>query len=150
MPDILFIDGGKGQVAQAMSVLEELQINGIEVIGVAKGSTRKAGFETLVNGATGKERHLPPDSRALHLIQQIRDEAHRFAITGHRGRRDKARQRSLLDEIPGVGSKRKRELLRHFGSAQGVENANLEELKKISGISARFAQQIYDHLHSEK
>lgn len=150
MPDILFIDGGKGQVAQAMSVLEELQVNGIEVIGIAKGSTRKAGFETLINGATKKERHLPPDSRALHLIQQIRDEAHRFAITGHRGRRDKARQRSLLEDIPGVGSKRKRELLRHFGSAQGVENANVEELKKLSGISAKLAQQIYDHLHSEK
>ena len=150
MPDILFIDGGKGQVAQAMSVLEDLQVSGIEVIGVAKGSTRKAGFETLVNGATGEERQLPADSLALHLIQQIRDEAHRFAITGHRGRRDKARQRSRLDDIPGVGSKRRRELLRHFGSAQGVENANVEELRKITGISGRLAQQIYDHLHGDK
>ena len=150
MPDILFIDGGKGQVAQAMSVLEDLQVSGIEVIGVAKGSTRKAGFETLVNGATGEERQLPADSLALHLIQQIRDEAHRFAITGHRGRRDKARQRSRLDDIPGVGSKRRRELLRHFGSAQGVENANVDELRKITGISGRLAQQIYDHLHGDK
>ncbi len=98
LPDILFIDGGKGQVAQAMSVLEELQLSGIEVIGVAKGVTRKAGFETLINGATGKERQLPGDNAALHLIQQIRDEAHRFAITGHRARRDKARQRSKLEE----------------------------------------------------
>ncbi|MFT4518861.1 MAG: excinuclease ABC subunit C [Halioglobus sp.] len=148
LPDILFIDGGKGQVSQAMSVLQELQIMGIEVIGVAKGSTRKAGFETLVNGSTGKESQLPGDSGALHLIQQIRDEAHRFAITGHRGRRDKARQRSVLEDIPGVGAKRRRELLRHFGSAQGVENANVDELKKIVGISATMAQQIYDHLHS--
>jgi len=150
LPDILFIDGGKGQVTQAMSVLEELQLSGIEVIGVAKGVTRKAGFETLINGATGKERQLPGDNAALHLIQQIRDEAHRFAITGHRARRDKARQRSKLEDIPGVGAKRRRELLRHFGSAQGVENANLDELKKISGISATMAQQIYDHLHMGK
>ncbi|TDG13990.1 excinuclease ABC subunit UvrC [Seongchinamella unica] len=146
-PDILFIDGGKGQVAQAMSVLEALQINGVLVIGVAKGVTRKAGFETLVDGATGRESQLPGDSPALHLIQQIRDEAHRFAITGHRARRDKARQRSLLEDIPGVGARRRRELLRHFGSAQGVVNASVEELKKISGISATMAAQIYDHLH---
>ena len=150
MPDVLFIDGGKGQVAQAMAVLEELQVTGIEVIGVAKGTTRKAGFETLIKGGTGKERQLPPDHAALHLIQQIRDEAHRFAITGHRARRDKARQRSKLEDIPGVGSKRRRVLLRHFGSAQGVQNANVEELKKIPGIHAAMAQQIYDHLHSGK
>ncbi|RLQ23083.1 excinuclease ABC subunit UvrC [Seongchinamella sediminis] len=146
-PDILFIDGGKGQVSQAMSVLEELQINDVLVIGVAKGVTRKAGFETLIDGASGRESQLPGDSPALHLIQQIRDEAHRFAITGHRARRDKARQRSLLEDIPGVGAKRRRELLRHFGSAQGVVNASVEELKKISGISATMATQIYDHLH---
>ncbi|MEH6588149.1 MAG: excinuclease ABC subunit UvrC [Halioglobus sp.] len=146
-PDVLFIDGGKGQVSQAMGVLEDLQIIGVKVIGVAKGSTRKAGFETLVDGATGRESQLPGDSPALHLIQQIRDEAHRFAITGHRARRDKARQRSVLEDIPGVGAKRRRELLRHFGSAQAVVNANVEELKKISGISATMAAQIYDHLH---
>ncbi len=148
MPDVLFIDGGKGQVGQALSVLEDLQITGIEVVGVAKGTTRKAGFETLIHGDSGRETQLPGDSGALHLIQQIRDEAHRFAITGHRGRRDKARQRSTLEDIPGVGAKRRRELLRHFGSAQGVENANVEELKKIAGISATLAQQIYDHFHN--
>ncbi len=147
LPDVLFIDGGKGQITQAMSVLQELQVSGIEVIGVAKGAMRKAGLETLINGATGKQSRLSPDHGALHLIQQIRDEAHRFAITGHRGRRDKARQRSALEDIPGVGSKRRRELLRHFGSAQGVENANIDELKKITGINAAIAQQIYDHLH---
>ena len=150
LPDILFIDGGKGQVAQAMSVLSELQITGVEVIGVAKGVTRKAGFETLVWGDTGRERQLRGDSPALHLIQHIRDEAHRFAITGHRGRRDKARQVSVLEGIPGVGAKRRRDLLRHFGSAQGVENANVKELRKIPGISATIAQQIYDYLHTNQ
>jgi excinuclease ABC subunit C len=148
LPDVLLIDGGKGQVAQAMSVMRELQLEGVEVIGVAKGTTRKAGFETLISGVTGKQRQLPSDHGALLLIQQIRDEAHRFAITGHRGRRDKARQRSALEAIPGVGAKRRRVLLRHFGSAQGVENANVEELKKVSGISAAIAQTIYDHFHS--
>jgi excinuclease ABC subunit C len=147
LPDILFIDGGKGHVSQAMSVLADLQVAGVEVIGVAKGTTRKAGFETLLNGATGRERQLRVDDPALHLIQQIRDEAHRFAITGHRARRDKARQRSSLEDIAGVGAKRRRELLRHFGSAQAVANANTGELQKVSGISATMAQQIYDHLH---
>ena len=148
IPDILFIDGGKGQVSQAMSVLRDLQIGGVEVIGVAKGTTRKAGFETLISGETGAETQLRGDSAALHLIQHIRDEAHRFAITGHRARRDKKRQTSVLEDIPGVGAKRRRDLLRHFGSAQGVSNANVEELRKISGISANLAQQIYDRLHN--
>ncbi|MEM1111069.1 MAG: excinuclease ABC subunit UvrC [Pseudomonadota bacterium] len=148
LPDILFIDGGKGQVSQALSVLEDLQVQGVEVVGVAKGTTRKAGFETLVLGDSGLERQLPGDSPALHLIQQIRDEAHRFAIAGHRARRKKARQQSALEDIPGVGAKRRRELLRHFGSAQLVRNADVVELKKIPGISATLAQQIYDHLHN--
>lgn len=147
LPDILFIDGGKGQVTQAMSVMQELQLPSVEVVGIAKGTTRKAGFETLVRGQTGAEQQLRGDDPALHLIQYIRDEAHRFAITGHRARRDKARGRSTLEGVPGVGAKRRRELLRHFGSAQGVSNANVEELKKITGISATLAQQIYDHLH---
>jgi len=148
LPDILFIDGGKGQVSQATEVLEELQLNDVVVVGVSKGATRKAGFETLVMGASGREQQLPGDSAALHLIQYIRDEAHRFAITGHRARRDKARKQSLLEGIPGVGAKRRRELLRHFGSAQGVKNASVDELKKIAGINATLAQQIYDHLHA--
>jgi excinuclease ABC subunit C len=147
-PDILFIEGGKGQVSQAMSVLTELQISGVEVIGVAKGTTRKAGFETLIRGDSGIEFQLRGDSAALHLIQHIRDESHRFAITGHRARRDKKRKTSLLEDIQGVGAKRRRDLLRHFGSAQGVGNANVEELRKVTGISATLAQQIYDHLHN--
>jgi excinuclease ABC subunit C len=148
LPDVLLIDGGMGQLAQAMSVMQELQLEGIELIGVAKGATRKAGFETLISGTTGIQTQLAPDHAALLLIQQIRDEAHRFAITGHRSRRDKARQRSALEDIPGVGAKRRRVLLRHFGSAQGVKNANMEELKKVSGISAAIAQTIYEHFHS--
>lgn len=148
LPDVLFIDGGKGQVAQARDVLAEHQIRSIKVIGVAKGTTRKAGFETLIDGETGVEMRVRGDDPALHLIQQIRDEAHRFAIGGHRGRRDKARKQSTLEGIPGVGAKRRRELLRHFGSASGVRNASVEELRKITGISESLAQAIYDHLHS--
>jgi excinuclease ABC subunit C len=148
VPDVLFIDGGKGQVQQALDVLAGLELDGILVVGVAKGVTRKAGFETLVLGASGIEQNLPANSPALHLIQQIRDEAHRFAISGHRARRDKARRGSRLEDIPGVGARRRRELLRHFGSARGVANASVDELKKTQGISATMAQQIYDHLHS--
>jgi excinuclease ABC subunit C len=148
LPDVLLIDGGQGQVKQAQGVLAELSIDSVKVIGVAKGTTRKAGFETLIDGDTGKEFQLRGDHPALHLMQQIRDEAHRFAITGHRGRRAKARQQSRLEGIPGVGQKRRRELLRHFGSAAAVENASVSELKKITGVSASLAQTIYDHLHT--
>ena len=148
LPDILFIDGGKGQVKQALDVLDNLGISSVQVVGVAKGTTRKAGFESLIMGESGVELQLPGSSAALHLIQHIRDEAHRFAITGHRARRDKTRRTSQLESIPGVGAKRRRELLRHFGSASGVGNASVGELKKIPGISATMAQQIYDHLHS--
>ena len=147
LPDVLLIDGGKGQVTQALDVLRELDVQNVEVVGVAKGTTRKAGFETLVLGDTGIEIQMPADNPALHLIQQIRVEAHRFAITGHRGRRDRQRRQSTLEEIPGVGAKRRRELLRHFGSASAVENASMAELRKIPGISATMARTIYDHLH---
>ena len=148
LPDVVFIDGGKGQVSQAMGVLEDFGIDSVRVLGVAKGTTRKAGFETLIDGESGEESVLRGDNPALHLIQQIRDEAHRFAITGHRARRGKARRSSALEGIPGVGSKRRRELLRHFGSAAGVAGASTEELCKVEGISSTLAQTIYDHLHS--
>ena len=120
----------------------------VKVVGVAKGTTRKAGFETLIDADSGAEMRLRGDHPGLHLIQQIRDEAHRFAISGHRGQRAKARKQSLLEEIPGVGAKRRRELLRHFGSAKAIENASVEELSKIKGISAAVARTIYDHLHT--
>jgi excinuclease ABC subunit C len=148
LPDILFIDGGKGQVSQAMSVLEELQIDSVAVIGVAKGTTRKAGFETLVFGDTGREMQLNGDNSGLHLIQHIRDEAHRFAITGHRARRDKKRKGSLLDQIPGVGSVRRRDLLRHFGGLHGIQSASVEELMKVTGINEKIARDIYEELQS--
>jgi excinuclease ABC subunit C len=148
IPDILFIDGGKGQVAQALSVLEDLQINDVAVIGVAKGTTRKAGFETLVMGESGKEVQLNGDNAGLHLIQHIRDEAHRFAITGHRARRDKKRKGSVLDEIPGVGAKRRRDLLRHFGGLRGIQRASVDELMKVAGINEKIARDIYEQLHS--
>jgi len=148
LPDVLLIDGGKGQVSQALSVMEDLQIDSVEVVGVAKGTTRKAGFETLILGGSGRELQLNGDNPGLHLIQHIRDEAHRFAITGHRARRDKKRKGSVLDEIPGVGSKRRRDLLRHFGGIQGIQRASLEELMKVSGINEKIAREIYEQLQS--
>lgn len=149
LPDLLIIDGGKGQVAQAMDVLEQLQINEITVIGIAKGPTRKAGFEVLIKGDTGEESILASDSPALHLLQHIRDESHRFAIAGHRAQRGKARRQSKLEEIPGVGPKRRRELLRHFGGLKEVERASIEEIAKVSTISRTLAQEIYAALHPE-
>lgn len=149
LPDILFIDGGKGQVAQAVQVLEELQIDQVLVIGVAKGADRRAGLEVLVRPDTNQELALPRDSSALHLIQHIRDEAHRFAVTGHKMRRDKARRQSSLEEIEGVGPKRRRELLRHFGGLQGVQKASLEDLCRVPGISSKLAADIYAALHRE-
>ena len=146
LPDILLIDGGKGQLKQAEQVLEALQITGINVLAIAKGVTRKAGFETVF--LLGKEAplNLSTDSLALHLLQQIRDEAHRFAITGHRGRRAKTRQQSTLESIPGIGAKRRRELLRQFGGLQELKRSSVEELAKIPGISKALAERIYQRL----
>ncbi|MDB6062811.1 MAG: excinuclease subunit [Verrucomicrobiaceae bacterium] len=149
MPDILFIDGGKGQVTQAVQALEEMQITEVLIIGVAKGVDRKAGMEVLIRPDTHQEIVLPRDSIALHLIQHIRDEAHRFAVTGHKMRRDKKRRQSTLEEIPGIGPKRRRELLRYFGGLQGVQAASLEELCRVPGISGKIAEQIYGVLHGE-
>jgi len=149
MPDILFIDGGKGQVTQAVQVLQEMQIDEVMIIGIAKGVERKAGMEVLIRADTGTELILPRDSSALHLIQHIRDEAHRFAVTGHKMRRDKTRRQSTLEEIPGIGPKRRRELLRHFGGIQGVQTATLDELCRVPGISGKMAEQIYGVLHAD-
>ncbi|MEJ2361299.1 MAG: excinuclease ABC subunit UvrC [Gammaproteobacteria bacterium] len=151
MPDILFIDGGKGQVNQAKEVFDELQIADVMIIGVAKGPTRKAGLETLLVSACLSDKDqafiLPADSAALHLIQQIRDEAHRFAITGHRQRRNKARTRSVLEEIDGLGPKRRQQLLRQFGGMQEVARAGVDDLASVPGISRMLAQKIYDAFH---
>ncbi len=147
LPDILFIDGGKGQVAQAKAVLDELAIQGVQIIGVAKGPDRKAGYEVLHWAGNGRERRLPADSPALHLIQHIRDEAHRFAVTGHKQRRDRKRRESGLEALPGIGPKRRRELLRHFGGAQEVARASVEDLCRVPGISERIAKEIYETFH---
>jgi excinuclease ABC subunit C len=149
LPDVLFIDGGAGQTNAARRVLEELQVNDVLVVGVAKGRERRPGLEVLHVPERDGLVELPPDSPALHLIQQIRDEAHRFAITGHRQRRSQARKTSPLERIPGVGPKRRQQLLRQFGGIQEIARAQVEDLVKIKGISRALAQQIYDALHSE-
>jgi excinuclease ABC subunit C len=150
IPDILFIDGGKGQVSEAEKVLEELQINGLTMVGVAKGSERKPGLETLIVSGQAQPVHLSDVSPALHLIQQIRDEAHRFAISAHRQRRAKARKSSVLEEIPGLGPKRRQLILKQFGGLQQVYRAGVEDLAKLPGISGQLAQRIYDTLHPEE
>jgi len=141
LPDIIFIDGGKTQLGAARTALESLNIKDVLMIGVSKGPERKPGFETLHREGTVPT-HLVPDSLALHLIQQIRDEAHRFAITGHRQRRDKTRRQSSLEWIPGIGTKRRRELLRYFGGIQGISHASLDELSKVPGISRSLAERL--------
>ena len=148
-PNILLIDGGKGQVSQAIDTLNELGVTGVQIIGVAKGTTRKAGFEVLHVVAQNRELVLESDSPALHLIQQVRDEAHRFAITGHRQRRDKKRRESPLEGIPGVGPARRRALLHHFGGLQEILRASVNQLASVEGVSRTLAQEIYSTLHNE-
>jgi len=146
LPDLVLIDGGKTQLAAATAALMALGVNNVSLVGVSKGAGRKPGYETI--HVTGRPpMHLAPDSQALHFIQQIRDEAHRFAITGHRARRDKSRQKSQLEGIAGVGATRRRELLRYFGGIQGVAHASLDELKKVPGISHSIAERIFAALH---
>ncbi len=146
LPDMIIIDGGKGQLHQAQMVLEELQLGNVLLFGIAKGVTRKPGMETLFIAGDERPIHLPADSMALHLLQHIRDEAHRFAITGHRQRRDKTRKTSQLEGIPGVGAKRRRELLRRYGGIQALKSASVEDIAQTPGISRALAQLIYDHL----
>jgi excinuclease ABC subunit C len=149
LPDVLLVDGGKGQMSMARDVLNELAVPELILLGVAKGTTRKAGFETLYLNDSAHEFTLKGDSPALHLIQQIRDEAHRFAITGHRARRGKTRRTSTLEGVAGVGPKRRRELLKHFGGLQELARASAEEIAKAPGISKKLAESIYASLHSE-
>ncbi|NBB09575.1 excinuclease ABC subunit UvrC [Pseudomonas sp. SLFW] len=149
LPDILLVDGGKGQLNMARDVLNELAVPDLILLGVAKGTTRKAGFETLYLNDVAHEFTLKGDSPALHLIQQIRDEAHRFAITGHRARRGKTRRTSTLEGVAGVGPTRRRDLLKHFGGLQELSRASIEEIAKAPGISKKLAESIYASLHSE-
>lgn len=148
-PDLVFIDGGKGQLNIAREVFDELGISDIPLIGVAKGVTRRAGMEQLIDAMTDAVFRVPADSPALHLIQHIRDESHRFAITGHRARRDKKRRQSTLEGIEGVGPKRRRELIRYFGGIQGIRKAGVDEIAKVQGISKALAETIYAALHNE-
>jgi len=148
-PDVLLIDGGKGQLAMAQAVMQELGLTDQVLLGVAKGVTRKPGLETLYLNDAEHEFTLPADSPALHLIQQVRDEAHRFAITGHRARRGKARRTSSLEDVPGIGPKRRRDLLKHFGGLQELGRASINEIAKAPGISKKLAESIYAVLHSE-
>ncbi|MDP3856549.1 MAG: excinuclease ABC subunit UvrC [Stagnimonas sp.] len=146
-PDVLFIDGGLGQLNAALEALDELEITELRVVAIAKGPTRKPGLEELILPDRELPLRLPPDSPALHLIQRIRDEAHRFAITGHRDRRDKARVSSSLEEIEGLGPTRRRALLNAFGGLPAVKRAGVDELAKVEGISHPLAERIYAHFH---
>jgi len=146
-PDLILIDGGAGQLGIAVDVMAELGLPDIALVGVAKGVERKPGMEQLLRPGVEKPLQLAPDSPALHLIQQVRDEAHRFAISGHRARRGKARTSSSLEDIEGVGEKRRRNLLTYFGGLKGVQQASMEELTRVEGISPALAEKIYQHLH---
>jgi excinuclease ABC subunit C len=147
LPDLILVDGGKGQLGIAMDVLADCGLSDIPLVGVAKGSSRRAGYEQWVLPVAPHCLQPGPDSAASHLVQQVRDEAHRFAITGHRGRRQKAAVHSVLEEIPGVGARRRRALLTQFGGIQGVRKAGIEELAGIPGISHHLASRIFKALH---
>ena len=149
LPDILLIDGGKGQIGVAKSVLSDLGVVGVMTIGVAKGTTRKPGMETLILADQNNKVVARPQQPALHLIQQIRDEAHRFAITGHKARRDKKRRISSLEGIPGVGATRRRDLLKHFGGVGEVKKASVADLMKVDNINKKVAEAIYGALYND-
>lgn len=148
LPDVLIIDGGKGQINIASEVLRDLQIESILILGIAKGTSRKPGLETLILADAHQVVNAENYPAALIMLQHIRDEAHRFAITGHRGRRAKSMQHSSLETIEGVGPAKRRELLRRFGGMQQLKKALPEELAKTPGINQKLAQRIYDALHS--
>ncbi|NTS75238.1 excinuclease ABC subunit UvrC [Catenovulum sp. SM1970] len=149
IPDVLLIDGGKGQLSQAEAFFNDWQYKMPFLIGVAKGTSRKPGLETLILPGSHETIELDANSPALHLIQHVRDESHRFAITGHRARRHKVKTTSSLEDIPGVGAKRRQALLKHMGGLQGLKQASVEEIARIPGISNKVAQIVFDHLHDK-
>lgn len=148
LPDLLIIDGGLGQLQQAIDALEEVQVSGVVLMGVAKGASRKPGLEKIFIAGHEHPIFLPPEDQALHLIQFIRDEAHRFAIAAHRAKRGKARTKSPLEHIEGIGAKRRQALLKHFGGWQELSRAGVSDIEKVVGISRDLAQKIYDALHA--
>ena len=150
LPDILLIDGGQGQLSTAAEIIAGLGVNGILLIGVAKGPDRRPGMEQLFLLGRRQPLILGADAQALHLVQQIRDEAHRFAITGHRQRRGKARTRSVLEDISGIGPKRRARLLQQFGGLQGLSRAGIEDISTVEGISEKLAQEIYAAFHGNR
>jgi excinuclease ABC subunit C len=148
IPDLILIDGGRGQVGAARAALSDLGLHQACVVGVAKGPERRPGLEELVLESEERTLQLAPSHPGLHLIQQIRDEAHRFAIVGHRARRGRARTTSMLNEIPGIGAKRRQALIEHFGGLRGVQAAAIDDIAKVAGISRPLAERIYRHLHA--
>jgi excinuclease ABC subunit C len=145
LPDLVIIDGGKGQLSRARAVFEELGLDAIPLLGIAKGPARKAGHETFVMG--DREAVPGPHHPASHLVQRVRDEAHRFAVAGHRRRRHKRAQSSPLEQVPGIGPKRRQALLKAFGGLKGIRDAGVDELVRVGGISRKLAQSVFDHLH---
>jgi excinuclease ABC subunit C len=146
-PDLIFIDGGKGQLSVAVEVMAEVGMEDILLVGIAKGEERRPGLETMIFSDTGEMLNLEKDNKGLHLLQQIRDEAHRFAITGHRAKRAKARLHSSLEDIEGIGAKRRKALLTRFGGLDGVKGASIDEIAQVEGISQNLAEKIYGELH---
>ena len=149
VPDLVLIDGGKGQLGVALEALTELGLADMQVMGIAKGEERKPGLEQLWRPGHEAPLELAANHPALHLIQQIRDEAHRFAITGHRQRRARARTTSVLESIPGVGQKRRQRLLKQFGGLQQLARAGVEDIAGVAGVSRELAQRIYDAFRQE-
>lgn len=150
MPDLLIIDGGKGQLSTAASILQEIGLSDQLLLGIAKGPDRKPGMEQLFLLGREQPLILPAGSPALHLVQHIRDEAHRFAITGHRQRRAKAKRASPLEGIDGIGPKRRQNLLKHFGGLQGLSRAGEEDIAKVDGISKKLAHEVYAAFHGDE
>ena len=147
LPDLLLIDGGAGQLKRVAEALDELGLQDLPVVAVSKGPDRRVGEETLIRRGADRALQIATDSPALHLIQHIRDEAHRFAITGHRQRRARKREQSVLEEIPGLGPKRRQALLTRFGGLQALRRASPRDLASVPGISQTLAQAVYNHLH---
>ncbi len=148
MPDLILIDGGKGQVGAARAALTDLGLHQACVVGIAKGPGRRPGMEELILESEERSLRLAPSHPGLHLVQQIRDEAHRFAVVGHRARRGKTRTTSMLNEIPGIGAKRRQALIEHFGGLRGVQAAAVDQIAEVAGISRPLAERIYKHLHA--